>query len=114
MFLVKHHFALFILILCHAFQSNADVFEVKGLLVYSIAQIEDDEEAPFEIRAVNKRHKCGGDSSNLFRVYSEYDLVGERRFNMAMTAMELGYTLSLSTKSCEGKALIVNKIKISR
>lgn len=104
----------FLLLVMTAQISNADAFSVTGLIVQSVSQIEDDEEAPFEIIAVNKRHKCGGNRSNIFRVYSEYQTVGDRRFNMAIIAMEKGYTLSLGTNGCEGKALIVDKIKIAR
>lgn len=111
---MTYHFIFLLFFSCFISQASAEVFSVKGLLIESIAQVEDDEEAPFEIRAVNKRHKCGGKSSNLFRIYSEYELVGERRFNMAMNAMEHGYNLSLTTKGCEGNALVAHKIRISR
>lgn len=94
--------------------SYAALYDVRGLKVDAIAQLEDDEEAPFDILASNKRHKCGGKSSNRFRVYSEFNIVSERRFSMVMNAMTHGYSLSISTHGCEGSALLVERIKVSR
>ncbi len=84
------------------------------MVIESVAQNEDDEEAPFDIRASNKRHKCGGKSSNLFRVYNEHNIVSNRKFEMAMNAMLNKFTLSVSTHECEGKALTIERMRISR
>ena len=94
--------------------SHGALYDVRGLKVDAIAQLEDDEEAPFDILASNKRHKCGGKSSNRFRVYSEFNIVSERRFNMVMNAMSNGFSLSISTHGCEGSALLVERIRVSR
>ena len=107
-------FTLLIISLCNISTSRAAYYDVTGLIVESVAQVEDDEEAPFDIRASNKRHKCGGKNSNLFRVFSEYEIVSQRRFDMAMTAMLHTKMLSLSTNGCDGKALIVERVRISR
>lgn len=85
---------------------------VSGLLITGIEQQEDDEEAPFDIYARNKAHKCGGKVSNIFRVYSEYDTVANRRFMLALTAMKENWSISVSTHGCEGKALIVNSLRL--
>jgi hypothetical protein len=89
-------------------------YDVTGLIVESVSQNEDDEEAPFDIRATNKRHKCGGGISNLFRVYSEFNIVSDRKFDMAIISMKNNLTLSVSTHGCEGKALTVERMRISR
>ncbi len=92
--------------------SWADTSKVHGLIISSIEQMEDDEEAPFEIRARNKAHRCGGKSSSLFRVYSEYEVVAQRRFLLVLEAMRQGWNISVTTDGCEGKALIVNSIRL--
>ncbi len=92
----------------------SDNKRVMGIVISSIEQISDDEEAPFEIRARNKAHKCGGSSSNLFRVYSEYESVTMRRFLLAMEAMKMNWTISVSTDGCEDKALLVKSIRLDR
>ncbi len=94
--------------------SWAENKRVMGIIISSIEQISDDEEAPFEIRARNKVHKCAGSPSNLFRVYSEYDAVAMRRFLLAMEAMKMNWTISVRTDGCEGKALLVNSIRLDR
>jgi hypothetical protein len=108
---LKIYLIVFLLILL-PMQVSAATFNVIGLKVASIAQVEDDEESPFEIRALNKQHKCGGKASNLFKVYSEYNEVALRRYDMAMQAMIGNYSLSLGTHGCKGNALIVNEILI--
>ncbi|MFT6153840.1 MAG: hypothetical protein ACJA0E_001881 [Bermanella sp.] len=100
------------LLLILPMQVIAATYNVTGLKVGSISQDEDDEESPFEIRAINKQHKCGGKPSNLFKVYSEYSDVSNRRYDMAMNAMIGNYSLSLGTHGCKGNALIVNEIRI--
>ncbi|OUR66436.1 hypothetical protein A9Q73_07095 [Bermanella sp. 47_1433_sub80_T6] len=90
----------------------SDTTKVHGIIISSIEQLEDDEEAPFEIRARNKAHRCGGKSSSLFRVYSEYEAVAMRRFFLALEAMKQGWSISVTTDGCEDKALLVNSIRL--
>jgi len=90
----------------------SDTTKVHGIIISSIEQLEDDEEAPFEIRARNKAHRCGGKSSSLFRVYSEYEAVAMRRFLLALEAMKQGWSISVTTDGCEDKALLVNSIRL--
>lgn len=85
---------------------------VSGLLISGIEQSEDDEEAPFDIYARNKAHKCGGKSSNLFRFYNEYDAVAHRKFLLVLTAMKQNWSISLTTNGCDGSALQVNSIRL--
>ena len=85
---------------------------VSGLLVSGIEQSEDDEEAPFDIYARNKAHKCGGKTSNLFRFYNEYDTVAQRKFLLVLTAMKQNWSISLTTNGCDGSALQVNSIRL--
>jgi hypothetical protein len=108
---LKVYLIIFLLIIL-PIKVSAATFNVSGLKVASIAQVEDDEESPFEIRALNKQHKCGGKVSNLFKVYSEYYAVALRRYDMAMQAMIGNHSLSLGTHGCKGNALIVNEILI--
>ena len=106
---------IFGLLLCATCASSwAESKHVSGIIISSIEQKSDDEEAPFEMRAHNKIHKCGGSASNLFRVYSEYEAVGMRRFLLAMEAMKRNWTISVSTDGCEDKALLVNSIRLDR
>jgi hypothetical protein len=87
---------------------------VTGLLVSGIEQTEDDEEAPFDIYARNKAHKCGGKSSNLFRFYNEYDAVAHRKFLLVLTAMKQNWSMSMTTDGCDGRALMVKNLRLER
>ena len=89
-------------------------YSVTQLQIQSIAQEQDDEEASFTIRSNNKFHKCGGKSSNLFVVHSEYERVGYMRFTLAIEAMKNNWPISISTKGCNGRALNVEKIRLDR
>ena len=86
---------------------------VTGVYVSAIGQLEDDEEAPFEIIANNKVHKCGGKPSNRFIVYSEDPIVGHRRFLLALEALRNNWVLTLDTSDCEDNALIVDAIRLT-
>lgn len=92
--------------------AQAAKYSVKGLKVESIAQEIDDEEAPFSIRSKNKFHKCGGKSSNLFIVYSEYEQVANQRFILVLEAMKNNWSISASTHGCDGRALVVKQIRL--
>jgi hypothetical protein len=87
---------------------------VDGLMVSSIEQREDDEEAPFDIHSSNKIHNCGGKPSNVYRVYSEYDVVGQRRFLLSLEALKLQMPLAVLTDACEGRVLRVHALRLDR
>ena len=87
---------------------------VKDVIVNSVELAKDDEEAPFDIRSGNKVHKCGGEQSNIFRVYSDYEPVQQRRFMLALEALTSGRTLTLTTDYCEGAAMVIKKIRLHR
>ncbi|GAA6136209.1 hypothetical protein NBRC116188_29990 [Oceaniserpentilla sp. 4NH20-0058] len=92
----------------------ADDQLVSGLVVSSVEQRIDDEEAPFDIYSSNKVHKCGGKPSNIYRVYSEYDQVALRRFQLALEALKGKFTLSVITDNCEGRVLKVKSLRLNR
>ena len=87
---------------------------VEGLIVKGLEQREDDEEAPFDIHSSNKIHNCGGKPSNVYRVYSEYDAVAQRRFLLALEAFKGRLPLAVVTNGCEGRVLRVHTIRLSR
>ncbi len=105
-------FSLLLVLISCCNLAMASEKKVRGLIINGLEQKADDEEAPFEIRARNKVHKCGGKSSNLFRIFSEYETVGQRRFLLALTAMERGWKVTLETDGCDGRALSVKSIRI--
>lgn len=106
---------LVLIVLC-VFSSMtwADSQMVEGLLVNSLEQREDDEEAPFDIHSSNKIHNCGGKPSNVYRVYSEYDTVAQRRFLLALEALKSGMPLTIRSTDCEGRVLRVNSLRLER
>jgi hypothetical protein len=106
---------MIILCVC-AFMTNARGNEraVEGLSVSGLEQRVDDEEAPFDIHSANKIHNCGGKPSNVYRVYSEYDTVAQRRFLMALEALKSGLSLTVITSDCEGRVLKVDTLRLSR
>ncbi len=87
---------------------------VQDLEVGSIGQLADDEEAPFEIIALNKVHKCGGEPSNRFLVYSEDPDVAMRRFMLALEAYKGNGSLTLKVDGCEGSALRAFELRLQR
>ena len=105
------------IILCaYIFMANTwgDERAVEGLSVSSLEQRVDDEEAPFDIHSANKVHNCGGKPSNVYRVYSEYDAVAQRRFLLALEALKSGMSLTVLTSGCEGRVLKVHSLRLSR
>lgn len=92
----------------------ADENIIEGLLIIGIEQSVDDEEAPFDIIARNKMHKCGGKTSNRFRVHSEHETVAMRRFLLAMAALKNNWALVVSSNGCEGSTLVINRIGLHR
>ena len=110
----KYYCLIFFSFACLSDLSWAEDKVVTGLKISAIEQIEDDEEAPFDFYARNKAHRCGGKSSNLFRVYSEYDMVANRRFTLVLTAMKQNWDVRVSTNGCDGRALMVNSLRLER
>ena len=88
--------------------------KINQLKVIAIYQIEDEEEAGFDFFTAKKTHKCGGKLSNRFRSYSSEELVSERKFQLVLSAMNYGHSLTVSGSDCEGKSLVVDFIGISR
>lgn len=101
-----------IIMLIISLSGFADEQLIEGMIVTGIEQSIDDEEAPFDILAGNKIHKCGGQASNRFRIHSEYENVAMRRFMMAMTAMEKKWHLYAKSKGCEGGAMTLYELGI--
>ena len=87
---------------------------IRDVQVNSVEVAKDDEEGPFDIRSGNKVHKCGGKQSNIFRVYSEYEAVQDRRFTLALEALTSGRLLTLTSDYCEGAAMVIKKIRLHR
>ncbi len=87
---------------------------VQGLKVSSLEQRVDDEEAPFDIHSSNKIHNCGGKPSNVYRVYSEYDTVAQRRFLLSLEALKHQLSLAVITDECEGRVLRVHGVRLDR
>lgn len=85
---------------------------IQGLEVAALGQLADDEEAPFEIVALNKVHNCGGKKSNRFLVYSEDPDVAQRRFLLALEAMRNNWVLTLNTDGCDGNALRAFEVRL--
>jgi hypothetical protein len=87
---------------------------VDGLIVSGLEQRADDEEAPFDIYSSNKVHNCAGKPSNVYRVYSEYDAVAQRRFLLSLEALKHKMPLTVITDGCEGRALRVHTLRLNR
>jgi len=87
---------------------------VQDLEVGSIGQLADDEEAPFEIIALNEVHKCGGEVSNRFLVFSEDPDVAMRRFMLALEAYKGQGRLTLKVGGCDGSALRAFELRLQR
>jgi hypothetical protein len=87
---------------------------VTGLIVSGLEQKVDDEEAPFDIHSSNKIHNCGGKPSNVYRIYSEYDAVAQRRFLLALEAYKSGMPLTVYTDGCEGRVLKIHSLRLTR
>lgn len=105
-------FSLLLFLLCASSVISADEQVIEGIIISSIEQSVDDEEAPFDILARNKIHNCGGKPSNRFRVHSEYESVAMRRFLMAMKAMEKGWRITGKHNGCEGKVMVIHNMGI--
>lgn len=111
---MKRLLRFFLCFMVMPWMAVADEQLVSGLVVSSVEQRVDDEEAPFDIHSSNKIHKCGGKPSNVYRVYSEYDQVALRRFQLALEALKGKLTLSLITDNCDGRALRVKSLRLDR
>jgi len=108
------HLRIFILLTFLGVMNVYASEQVTGLVVSSLEQREDDEEAPFDIHSSNKIHNCGGKPSNVYRVYSEFDTVAQRRFMLALEALKSRMTLSVWTDGCDGRVLRVNSLRLDK
>ena len=104
--------AFLFLLLFHWQTVQAQV--IRDVLVNSVESAKDDEEAPFDIRSGNKLHRCGGKQSNIYRIYSENEVVQSIRFRLALEALTSGRSLTLTTETCEGAAMVIKKIRLHR
>ena len=103
-------FLISIFLCCQVIQAQV----IRDVLVNSVESAKDDEEAPFDIRSGNKLHRCGGKQSNIYRVYSENEIVQSMRFKLALEALTSGRSLTLTTETCEGAAMAIKKIRLHR
>lgn len=87
---------------------------IRDILVNSVESAKDDEEAPFDIRSGNKLHRCGGKQSNIYRVYSDNEVVQNMRFKLALEALTSGRSLTLTTEACEGAVMLIKKVRLLR
>ena len=105
-------FTFFSSVMVSTLQAYAE--SIKSLKVVSVYQIEDDSDAGFDFFTSKKVHKCGGKLSNRFRSYSDDPQVSERKLSLILNAMNHGYSLTVGVDDCEGKAMRVDYIGISR
>jgi hypothetical protein len=84
------------------------------LIVISIYQIEDESSAGFDFFTSQKAHKCGGKLSNRYRSYSDHKTVNDRKFQLVLAALNHQHTLSIKSHGCEGNAMLVDYIGISK
>ena len=93
---------------------SAQALVIRDVLINSVESATDDEEAPFDMRSGNKLHRCGGKQSNIYRIYSENEVVQHMRFKLALEALTSGRSLTLTTETCEGAAMVIKKIRLHR
>jgi len=86
----------------------------ENLAVISIYQIEDDVKAGFDFFTSRKTHKCGGKLSNRHRSYSDHKEVAQRKFQLLLAAINFQHKVSIKSLGCEGRALLVDYVGISR
>jgi stage III sporulation protein SpoIIIAA len=86
----------------------------ENLSVISIYQIEDDVKAGFDFFTSRKTHKCGGKLSNRHRSYSDHKEVAQRKFELLLAAINFQHKVSIKSLGCEGRALLVDYVGISR
>ena len=92
----------------------ADSKMKNDLKVISLYQIEDDTNAGFDFFTSQKTHKCGGKLSNRYRSYSDNKVVAERKFQLALAALNFQYKVSIKSLECEGNSMLIDYIGISR
>jgi hypothetical protein len=93
----------------------AEEYKIKNnLKIISLYQIEDDTNAGFDFFTSQKTHKCGGKLSNRFRSYSDHKDVAERKFNLALAALNFQYKVSIKSVGCEGRSMLIDYIGISQ
>lgn len=93
--------------------SGVQAKDMYGIEVNAVYQLEDEVNPPFDFQSKRKLHKCGGKSSNHFRVYSEDITTGERRFKLVLAAFAQGAKVSIGTVKCEGKRMVASWIRLS-
>lgn len=112
--LIQFGFFIFTALTFTPMVNGAESNEKNNLLVISVYQIEDDVKAGFDFFTSKKAHKCGGKLSNRYRSYSDHKEVAERKFQLILTALNNQNKVSLKSLGCEGRALLVDYIGISR
>lgn len=106
------YLALFIL-LAFSPLALAEGFTTK-LTVTFIYQLKDEPNAAIEFFTKQKAHKCGGKLSNQYRSYSDNEVVAERKFQIIMAAFNGNHALNVKPIGCEGDAMLVGTVGISR
>jgi hypothetical protein len=93
----------------------ADDGDLKNnLTIISLYQIEDDVKAGFDFFTSRKTHKCGGKLSNRHRSYSDHKEVAQRKFQLALAALNFQHKVSIKSLGCEGRSMLVDYLGISR
>lgn len=91
----------------------AEGFTTK-LSVTFIYQLKDEPNAAIEFFTRQKAHKCGGKPSNQYRSYSDNKIVAERKFQLILAAFNGNHALNVKPIGCEGDAMLVGTVGISR
>lgn len=85
-----------------------------NLEVTFIYQLKDESNAAIEFFTKQKAHKCGGKPSNQYRSYSKDSVVAERKFQLILAAFNENHALNVKPIGCEGDAMLVGTVGISR
>ncbi len=85
-----------------------------NLTVTFIYQLKDETNAAIEFFTQQKVHKCGGKPSHQYRSYSDDKVVSERKFQLILAAFKGNYALNVKPLGCEGDAMLVGAVGISR
>lgn len=85
-----------------------------NLNVTFVYQLKDEANAAIEFFTQQKVHKCGGKPSNQYRSYSDDKVVAERKFQLILAAFNADHVLNVKPIGCEGDAMLVGAVGISR
>lgn len=85
-----------------------------NLEVTFIYQLKDESNAAIEFFTKQKAHECGGKPSNQYRSYSKNTVVAERKFQLILAAFNENHALNVKPIGCEGDAMLVGAVGISR